>query len=345
MDLDSPDHRSHMSWPTNGNNNGGGDCPASHPVKVVQLFYEFIFEVQKFPFNAAGTPTWVFANGDATGYGLHADFINGWPQLINGTNVLQRAIDECNDNLGVGGVLTDCRPFDGLINEAQAQSCRPENGQVDEDIGFNREIAFLPGNNPLWVGDGPKPSTPNYTEGDTNYTDFKSILPVNWAYVGCISEAPTGRALEAYTFSASNMTRAVCAAGCGKRGYPLSGTQYAEECYCDSEMRNSASNTTLLAPEMCDLRCVGNRNDDCGGYRTLSLFVNPLLYVRTVLPNPIIYAGVDGWFRNERNCVAEPEGRRALTGLVLANDQMTPEACMSLCQARGFSLAGTQWAR
>ena len=48
-----------------------GDCPASHPVHLITLFQEFVYDVAKFPFNGNGTVTWVFANGDTTGLGLH----------------------------------------------------------------------------------------------------------------------------------------------------------------------------------------------------------------------------------------------------------------------------------
>jgi hypothetical protein len=348
-DLDSPDHRSHMAWPTNGNNNGGGDCPASHPVKVVELFYEFIFEVQKFPFNAAGTPTWVWANGDASGYGLHGDFLNGWPAFVNGTNVLQQAIDQCDFNNGVGGNLELCPPFAGLINRAAADGCQPQNPLVNEDVGLGHSIARLPGNNPLWTGSMTnKPSYDNYTEADPTYTDFRSVIPPNWSAVGCIAEAVNGRALEGYSFSAPNMTRGMCAAECGRRGFPLSGSQFGIECYCDFTLKHGATNTSLSA-EKCNTKCGGNIYENCGGSRTLNVYANPLLvpvaFNATSVGNPTSPAGVDGWFRKARNCVAEPANTRALTGFSTSTGTMTPAVCMSLCAARGFTFAGTQWSR
>ena len=36
------------------------------PVHIVSIFYEFVFYVGDYPFNPAGTPTWVFANGDTS---------------------------------------------------------------------------------------------------------------------------------------------------------------------------------------------------------------------------------------------------------------------------------------
>ncbi len=56
VNLDSTSHQSHMAWPSGGVD--GGECPSTHPVHLVSLFYEFIFEVQNFPFNDPSVPTW-----------------------------------------------------------------------------------------------------------------------------------------------------------------------------------------------------------------------------------------------------------------------------------------------
>lgn len=132
VNLDSNDHKSHMAWPSGGVD--GGDCPSTHPVRLVSLFYEFIYNVQDFPFNGAGNVTWVFATGDTTGYSMHGDFVNGWPSLANGTNVLQEALDQCNQDNGVGGELNNCPPFVPYIDSASASACKPLNLLVDEDV-------------------------------------------------------------------------------------------------------------------------------------------------------------------------------------------------------------------
>ena len=44
--TDSPDHRSHVSYPTGGGDSfGSGACPASHPVKIPQLMLEIMWNV------------------------------------------------------------------------------------------------------------------------------------------------------------------------------------------------------------------------------------------------------------------------------------------------------------
>jgi len=64
-DLDSPDHKSHMAYPVNG------DCPATHPVPVPKLR-----QVLRYPVN--GNPS-RFRLSSGPGYTMHGDFFNAWP--------------------------------------------------------------------------------------------------------------------------------------------------------------------------------------------------------------------------------------------------------------------------
>lgn len=59
-----------MSYPDPlyGNYNGG-PCPASHPVALITLFYEFHFDTSPYD-----DQNFVFAQGDKTGHGFHGDF-------------------------------------------------------------------------------------------------------------------------------------------------------------------------------------------------------------------------------------------------------------------------------
>jgi hypothetical protein len=40
---------------------------------------------------------------------------------------------------------------------------------------------------------------------------------------------------------------------CADKGYAIAGVEFGRECYCDSQMRNGASNTTLLPDVNCGL--------------------------------------------------------------------------------------------
>jgi hypothetical protein len=74
--LDSDDHRSHMAYPASGSYNNG-PCPSSHPVQLISLFFEVLYNTNQFKDQWYGSKQpFVFANGDSTGYGFHGDFVS-----------------------------------------------------------------------------------------------------------------------------------------------------------------------------------------------------------------------------------------------------------------------------
>ncbi|MGE9693026.1 MULTISPECIES: DUF1996 domain-containing protein [unclassified Streptomyces] len=75
-DLDSADHKSHMSYPVNG------ACPPSHPVPVPKLR-----QVLRYP--ASGNPAG-FRLASGPGYTMHGDFFNAWPAAE-----MQRRVTTC----------------------------------------------------------------------------------------------------------------------------------------------------------------------------------------------------------------------------------------------------------
>lgn len=108
VNLDSPDHKSHMAyWPIP---NPGNKCPASHPVKVPEIAITVFY-----PISEANAPLRWRLSSDAydksapAGYSLHADWMNGWmPEVMNVwiTNC-NRASKDCSmDNLGDGRALS-----------------------------------------------------------------------------------------------------------------------------------------------------------------------------------------------------------------------------------------------
>ncbi|MFJ1576307.1 MULTISPECIES: DUF1996 domain-containing protein [unclassified Streptomyces] len=75
-DLDSADHKSHMSYPV------AGACPSTHPVPVPKLR-----QVLRYPVN--GDPA-RFRLASGPGYTMHGDFFNVWP-----AGEMERRVRDC----------------------------------------------------------------------------------------------------------------------------------------------------------------------------------------------------------------------------------------------------------
>lgn len=143
-DVDSPDHKSHVSFLSTGPDNGTCTNP-KYPVTLPRIFLEVYWYTQGFDDvrNKAMIPQqpFVFSNGDPNGVSFHADFYNGWDK-----GVLQRAINECNCN--PYGDPTCC-VAKGVFTMDHQKKCYISESLSERTSGL---LTALPGRNPVQKG-------------------------------------------------------------------------------------------------------------------------------------------------------------------------------------------------
>ncbi|KAL9714496.1 hypothetical protein Ac2012v2_002811 [Leucoagaricus gongylophorus] len=177
--LDSPDHKSHVSFLSGGPDSGTCSDP-KYPVTLPRIFIEVYwasndFEQMKHEAKDPSQPL-VFAHGDPTGYGYHADFINGWDK-----GVLQNAVDNCHCN--EYGDPTCCVE-QGMFHMNQGQNCRITKSINEQTTGT---LPKLPGNNPVQLAGqraivfpdntNPQLIAPVYAYTGNTPTQVGSVIP------------------------------------------------------------------------------------------------------------------------------------------------------------------------
>ncbi|KAL6708576.1 hypothetical protein ACN47E_002557 [Coniothyrium glycines] len=261
INVDSSDHKSHMSYPSGGEYNTG-PCPSSHPVHLISLFYEVHYDTNRYLSDWTGTQhPFVFANGDATGYGFHGDFLNGWDIAV-----LQRAIDLCGDGIARP---EEC-PAVTMFTREQSSACKLP-ASVTENV--KGRLAKLPGCNPVTYGPDRAvrqqcDDTATLGAFDTRSVDLTQLL--RWEYLGCGSDAVAARALPFSTMS-EQMTVETCVETCADKGYRYAGLEYARECFCGDVIEDRYKPKQGVFGS-CSMECAGNAGQICGGPNAISLY-------------------------------------------------------------------------
>ena len=199
QNLDSSDHKSHMSYPTVTFESGA--CPSSHPHHMVTLKVEFIFDTHAFADKwSGGQQPFVWSTGDPTGFGLHADYVMGWDYEL-----LSSAVEQCDDEFGV---LDNCAPFAGKLPPTSQTFANPGTctvqDYVNEDIGGT--VSKLPGCNPV-----------DATGSDSTSCDDGASLSGSWGggSASAVSSLVGGILPTGYSSAAASIPSAGAPAGSG----------------------------------------------------------------------------------------------------------------------------------
>ncbi|RGP78004.1 glyoxal oxidase precursor [Fusarium longipes] len=140
--VDSENHKDHVAFPDLVMT---GTCPKDYPVRLPSLMYEVIWNTAAY---TDRNGRFVFANGDTTGYGYHADFVMGWEEEF-----LQDAIKTCTSETGR---IEDCPLFD-VVSEEKAKTCEMKMPKALEHEDCKGPMKSLPGSNGDASGDVEKP--------------------------------------------------------------------------------------------------------------------------------------------------------------------------------------------
>jgi len=156
-DIDTPDHKSHMAYPTIYND---GDCPSTHPVRIPGVFFEAFYSVDKFP-HGQGRQPFVWSCGDPTGYGFHADFMSGWDPDVMQAAIKNTKCDSSNPDMAFGNNVKACPPLAPYVQETPDAACLIDSPiPLTEDMGMGHPIPALPGCNPITSVSTPPCSVP-----------------------------------------------------------------------------------------------------------------------------------------------------------------------------------------
>jgi hypothetical protein len=176
INLDSPNHQSHVAHPAGTPNEADGlqffgtECPNTHPIRLPLLFAEIVWDTR--PFNdpslwpADGSQPFLFSMGDPTGFGQHADYVFGWEG-----DSLQRAMEVCHDR-----PILDCPPLT-LQDIDTMNNCR-QSPMVPE-IVEDSYIKELPGCNPIQRGPTPATLVPDCAAPSTTVAVPPPTTPPN----------------------------------------------------------------------------------------------------------------------------------------------------------------------
>ncbi|KAF2110505.1 hypothetical protein BDV96DRAFT_667542 [Lophiotrema nucula] len=124
VNLDSPDHQSHVAYGQGSGANGGGACPSTHPKKLPQIMYELMWNITSFDASmrpASGNPFVYSMN--IGGAAAHGDYVFGWEG-----DSLQKAMDN-------GCTLNQACPKAGLTTQSDsAYSACTKTQQAPESV-------------------------------------------------------------------------------------------------------------------------------------------------------------------------------------------------------------------
>ncbi|KAG4027427.1 hypothetical protein MFRU_030g00630 [Monilinia fructicola] len=278
VNVTSTDFKSHVSYPADGNYDGGR-CPASHPHHMMTLFFEVTYRTDHFANDWYGnSQPFVLANGDTTGYGFHGDFVNGWdiPTLTKGIN-------NCLD--GEPNCPSETFTF---YDQSDTQECKiapllteSVSGTLSALPGCNTPSSgpaeYVPPACPQDIALAKSLLAPSHPNTAVSQSPTLPIGIVNlstskgWTYLGCGTDVAGNRTLNADWEGANTMTIATCVDFCTSKGHTYAGMEFGSQCYCDDTLPADRAPVPGMIGN-CIMPCAGNSSEICGGNAAITLY-------------------------------------------------------------------------
>ncbi|PSS14960.1 hypothetical protein M430DRAFT_51625 [Amorphotheca resinae ATCC 22711] len=159
-----------------------------------------------------------------------------------------------------------------IVSSSNSTSCFCGNSLASSSTTNYTDCSMPCTGNPSQLCGGPNRLS---LYNQTTYTPPRNPALINsYTYLGCFSESlTTSRLLSGASYTNStSMTIESCTAFCRQQQMPdgvYAGVEYAQECYCAAELPETA---VQREDDMCDMLCVGDRKEYCGGSDLLSVY-------------------------------------------------------------------------
>ncbi|WVQ70514.1 hypothetical protein IAR50_000033 [Cryptococcus sp. DSM 104548] len=146
-------------------------------------------------------------------------------------------------------------------------------------------------------------------------------------YLGCFKDAGSNLAYaNAYSYSATTMSVAICDSACLELGYAYSGVENGNQCKCSATAPISQQMVSTL---YCTTNCTNTASQTCGASGYIEAYSLANSTASTAMPGLSSSAYV-GCYQNSD---------RVLSTYSYTDSALTVESCRSSCSGLGYSLA------
>jgi len=163
-------------------------------------------------------------------------------------------------------------------------------------------------------------------------------LPTGWTSQGCWIDGPNGRILDHQEPDSQTLTPQSCAAACFNLGYTISGTEWAQQCFCGNNIVNGGSKTTATD---CNTPCSGDSKQMCGAGGRMSIVSKGTPTIQ--LPPAVQTSGLNNTWKYQGCYEDNVNQQRTFFWQLYFHDTMTATQCLSRCAQYGYMAAGLEY--